>query len=111
MNSVHDMGGMHGFGPLVIEESESVFHENWHGRIFALKMACAFHRKWNTDMGRYVRERMPPADFLSASYYERTLYSLETLLVENGLVSSEEMKMGRAQFAFKDSHTTSRRHT
>ena len=105
MNSVHDMGGMHGFGPIVIDESKSVFHENWHGRIFALRMACAFHRKWNADMGRYARERMPPADFLAASYYERGLYSLETLLVENGLISSEELKTGRATSVSKNAPT------
>ena len=59
MNSIHDIGGMHGFGPVVIEHDDAVFHEYWHGRVFALRMACAFHRKWNADMGRYARERMP----------------------------------------------------
>ena len=67
MNSIHDMGGMHGLGPIVIEQDEPVFHDRWHGRVFALRMACAFHRKWNADMGRYARERMPALEFLAAS--------------------------------------------
>lgn len=105
MNSVHDIGGMHGFGPMVIEDNEPVFHAYWHGRVFALRMACAFHRKWNADMGRYARERMPPAEFLAATYYERGLYGLETLLVESGLVGAEELATGQATTPSKDSPT------
>ena len=97
MNGIHDMGGMHGFGPVVAEMNEPVFHEAWHGRVFALRMACAFHRRWNADMGRYARERMPPVEFLAASYYERGLYALEVLLVENGLLSPEELITGDAR--------------
>src|SRR5687767_1912563 len=29
MNGVHDMGGMHGFGPVVREENEPLFHGEW----------------------------------------------------------------------------------
>ena len=31
MNSIHDMGGMHGFGPIVAEEEEPVFRAAWEG--------------------------------------------------------------------------------
>jgi len=96
MNSIHDIGGMHGFGPVIAEESEHVFNEYWQGRVFALRMACTFHEEWNADMGRYARERMPPAQFLSASYYERALFALETLLVESTLISSDELNSGHA---------------
>lgn len=99
MNSIHDIGGMHGFGPVVAEESAHVFHEPWHGRVFAMRMACAFHRRWNADMGRYARERMPPTQFLTASYYERAQYALEVLLVESGLLSSTELANGRKEYA------------
>ncbi len=33
MNGIHDMGGMHGFGPIELEENEPVFHEHWEGRL------------------------------------------------------------------------------
>ena len=36
MNSIHDMGGMHGFGPIVLEEKEPVFHTEWEGRVYAM---------------------------------------------------------------------------
>ena len=29
MNGIHDMGGMHGFGPVVVEPNEPVFHAPW----------------------------------------------------------------------------------
>ena len=39
MNGVHDMGGMHGFGPVVEEKDEPPFHETWEGRAYALNRA------------------------------------------------------------------------
>ena len=36
MNGIHDLGGMHGLGPVVAEQNEPVFHEAWEGRAFGL---------------------------------------------------------------------------
>jgi len=97
MNGVHDMGGMHGMGPVEIEKDEPVFHAEWEARTYALTIACGSHRKWNIDVSRHSRERMPPADYLAATYYERWLFGLRTLLVEQGLVTARELKTGRAE--------------
>lgn len=97
MNGVHDLGGMQDMGPVVIEPDEPVFHAEWERRIFATRLACAYHRRWNIDMNRYAIERMPPAAYLSTSYYEHVLFGLETLLVEQGVVSTEELASGRSQ--------------
>lgn len=91
MNGVHDMGGMHGFGPIVREENEPVFHAEWERRAFALTLAMAAWGRWNLDMTRFWRERMPAADYLLASYYERWLWGLERLLVEKGFVTPAEL--------------------
>ena len=96
MNGVHDMGGMHGMGAVEIERDEPVFHSEWERRAFALTLASGFRGKWNIDMGRYARERMPPADYLAATYYERWLFGLETLLVEQAQVTADELASGRA---------------
>ena len=96
MNGVHDMGGMHGMGPFEIEKDEPVFHSRWEARTYAITVAAGFHRKWNIDMSRYSRERMPPARYLAASYYERWLFGLEKLLVEQGLLTAKELETGRA---------------
>mgnify|MGYP001488426165 CR=1 FL=1 len=97
MNGVHDMGGMHGMGPVEIEKDEPVFHAEWEAHTYALTIACGSHRKWNIDMSRHSRERMPPADYLAATYYERWLFGLRTLLVEQGLVTARELETGRAR--------------
>ena len=36
MNGIHDMGGMHGMGPIEHEANEATFHMPWEGRVYAL---------------------------------------------------------------------------
>ena len=36
MNGVHDLGGMHGFGPVEREENEPLFHAAWEARVRAI---------------------------------------------------------------------------
>jgi nitrile hydratase beta subunit len=91
MNGVHDMGGMHGFGPVEAEPNEPVFHTEWEQRVFALTLAMGAWRRWNIDKSRYTREQMPPVAYLAATYYERWLWGLQKLLVETGLVTATEM--------------------
>jgi nitrile hydratase subunit beta len=88
MNGVHDMGGMDGFGPVVHEENEPLFHAAWEPRAWSLVMATA---TGNADEFRHAIERMPPARYLTASYYERWLSAAETLLVERGQATREEL--------------------
>ncbi len=96
MNGVHDMGGMHGMGPVVVEPNEPVFHAAWEKRVFSLRLACIYHRLWNGNMNRHAVERMPPADYLTSTYYEHVLYGLETMLVEQAVVTPQELESGRA---------------
>jgi len=92
VNGVHDLGGLHGFGPVVAEADEPVFHAEWERRAFALTLAAGFLGEWNIDMSRWAREQMPPARYLAASYYEHWLWGLEHLLVERGLLTREELE-------------------
>jgi len=91
VNGVHDLGGMHGFGPVEREADEPVFHAEWERRAFALTLAMGAWGRWSLDMARHSRERMPPHEYLAAGYYERWLWGLETLLVEHGFLSREEL--------------------
>ena len=95
MNGVHDMGGMHGMGPIAPEPAEPVFHERWEARVFALNRAVGVLGKWNIDAGRHSRERIPPADYLRMSYYEKWLAGLIMLLKESGLVTDAELESGQ----------------
>lgn len=93
MNSVHDMGGMHGLGPIAPEQDEPVFHAPWEGRAVGLALAAW---AWNADAWRHAQERIPGLDYLRMSYYERWTTALETLLVETGLVSRQEIEARQA---------------
>lgn len=95
MNGVHDMGGMHGMGPVRPETNEPVFHEPWEGRVHVITRALGAWRKWNIDTGRYYIERIAPADYLRMSYYERWQARNEELLVKTGMVSRKEMETGK----------------
>ena len=66
MNGVHDMGGMHGLGPIAPEQNEPVFHAPWEGRVFALLPATLAWERWPGDAFRQEIERMPAADYLRA---------------------------------------------
>jgi hypothetical protein len=99
MNGIHDLGGTDGFGPINPEPNEPVFHEPWEGRMYALNIACGALGKWNLDRLRYMREKMNPAEYLTTGYYESWLYRLENLLIENGLVTREELEKRRAELA------------
>jgi len=94
MNGVHDMGGMHGMGPIVEDKNEPVFHEEWEGRIFAMNLAMGAWRKWNIDASRHARELIPPAEYLRMSYYEKWIDGLIELMVKSELVTRDEIESG-----------------
>jgi len=95
MNGVHDMGGMHGMGPVVHEKDEPVFHEEWEGRVYALtRLVRAGGGRWNIDAGRYEIERIAPAEYLRMSYYERWAWRLPIQAIKIGLVTQAEVESG-----------------
>jgi nitrile hydratase subunit beta len=93
MNGIHDMGGMHGMGPIEHEKNEPVFHEPWEGRVHAVTRAVGAWRKGGGT--RYELERLPPADYLRMSYYEKWLARLVDQVVNTGLVTKTEMETGK----------------
>ena len=95
MNGVHDMGGMHGMGPVQQEKNEPVFHARWEGRVFALNRAVGAWGKWNLDASRHQKELIPAAEYLRMSYYEKFLVGMTELLLNSGLVSRAEVESGK----------------
>ena len=98
MNGAHDLGGMHGLGPInpEPEADEPVFHADWEKRICGLNLVAGFLGKWNLDVSRSARERQHPVEYLRHTYYENWLAGLETLLLEAGLVTADELATGKA---------------
>jgi len=82
MSKIHDLGGLHGFGPLAIERDEPPFHHEWEARVFAINRTLLARGLYTLDEFRYAIERMDPQAYQSASYYERWLHAIETLLAE-----------------------------
>ena len=89
MNGIHDMGGMHGFGSVVPEPNEPIWHAPWEARMYALAWAAQVRGL------RQQIERMPAADYLRASYYEKWLYALVEIAIQHGLITREEVEAGR----------------
>lgn len=99
MNGGHDLGGMDGLGPILAEPeaTEPLFHHEWEKTAFALTLATGALGLWNIDIGRHARERQHPVQYLSNTYYQNWLAGMETLLLETGLVSAEELTTGKAE--------------
>ena len=99
MNGVHDLGGMHGMGPVNPEANEPVFHDEWERRVFGMFVATFAGGNFNVDMFRHAIERMGPAHYLESSYYEHWLAAIETLMPENGSITREELTARQAELA------------
>lgn len=97
MNGIHDMGGMHGMGPIEVETNEPVFHSVWEARVYALHRAMSPWQKWNIDTGRYEIEVLPPADYLRMSYYEKWFARFVNLLIKTGVVTRAEIDSGKPE--------------
>ena len=92
-----DLGGVDGFGPIVMDDDFEPFHGEWESRVHALTLAMGATGCWNLDMTRSARETLPNYGHLS--YYEKWLAGLEKLLLANGLVARDELAAGRAREA------------
>ncbi len=97
MNGIHDMGGMHGFGPIEAEAEEVVFHHAWEGRVLAMVFSLGrWSRGRNWPWFRFVLESLPPVDYLRMSYYERW-HEMNVLQLRIGdLLTETEIESGRA---------------
>ena len=87
---------MQGFGPVVPEPNEPVFHAEWEKRAFALTLAMATPGGWNIDMGRFAREHRPAGEYWSMSYYQIWFAALEELSKQRGLVGEDEIEAGHS---------------
>lgn len=88
MNGVHDMGGMDGFGAVVREPKEPVFHESWEKRVFGIQVATA--SMIPLPHSRSLMEQIEPGLYVTSGYYERWLRGRIAGLIEIGAITAEE---------------------
>lgn len=108
MNGPHDVGGRHGFGPIIAEDENLLFHGSWEKRVLGTTLAAASLGYWNIDASRHARESLPPAVYYGASYYAIWLQALENLLMTAGEVTAEELSSATVA---KPGHRVSRKLT
>ena len=85
-----------GFGTVVPEPNEPVFHAAWEGRVLAMYIALGPPVGWTVDQMRYARENVPPLEYLSKTYYEIWFAGITRMLLERGFVTRDELDAGRA---------------
>ncbi|MGH2406263.1 MAG: nitrile hydratase subunit beta, partial [bacterium] len=99
MNGVHDMGGMHGYGPVHHGGAEPPFHAAWERRAYTMVQVLMRLRVFNVDELRRAIESIPPAQYLSSTYYQRWLAALLILMEEKGVVTASAVDAAVGQFA------------
>src|SRR5271155_5691120 len=96
MDGIHDLGGMQGFGPVLMDTEELVFGNEFDRRTFRMMMAGMLAGHLG-NRHRYAVERIDPRLYLTSSYYERWLIGIATVLVEVGVLQQSELdaRLGR----------------
>jgi nitrile hydratase beta subunit len=95
MNGIHDMGGMQGMGPVQYEKNEPVYHAEWESRVDAMELALRATRKIQGPR-RAIEEKIPAAEYLRMSYYERWYTAIVEQLIAAKLVTRAEVESGHS---------------
>jgi nitrile hydratase len=85
---VHDRGGRPSAEPIDRREHELA---DWELRTDAIMGALGARGLINVDEMRRGIESMPAVEYEQASYYERWIYALETILAEKGVLAEGEL--------------------
>ena len=103
MDTIHDLGGREGFGPVRWQDDTDsmLFHHAWQARTWAicLNMFRRFTEDqtgWTLDWHRHVIERIPPAQYLAMNYFEKWAQHMMATLIDDGVASIEEFAEGRS---------------
>jgi nitrile hydratase len=89
MRRPHDIGTSAEFGTVDPVSGDAPFHHEWEARVFAINRTLLQRGTYTLDEFRYAIERMTPQAYHGASYYERWLHAIETLLAEKGIAADD----------------------
>ena len=90
MTRVHDRGGWPGAGPINKAEHDLSWWEKRTDAIATLLMSPE-KRVMRVDELRRAIEDMEPARYEQCKYYEKWLHAVETIVVEKGVLTREEI--------------------
>ena len=91
----HDVGGVSGAG--AIDKSQ---HElsDWEIMADAINQALGARGIKRTDEMRRAREEMDADAYRDMNYYERWIASIETILIEKGILKKDEIDRKVVEF-------------
>lgn len=94
MDTLHDLGGKKGFGPIPIRANEDdPFQHDWERRMWALSRAN-LAKGITIDWFRHGIERMVPSDYMSYPYFNKWATDYLMMMIDNGQVTLEEVLAG-----------------
>ncbi len=93
MDTIHDLGGMQGFGPVTVDEPEEPFHHDWEARMWAIARNVRAD-DWTIDWWRHIRERIDPADYLTRPYFDQWMQTHAAGFVTSGVFTVAEIASG-----------------
>lgn len=93
MSRINDVGGLQGFAGIEEEQDEPAFGADWEAHVFAINRALLGRGVYNLDEFRDAIERIPPPEYLAASYYEKWFRAITTLLTEKGVLTAAELHL------------------
>jgi nitrile hydratase len=85
---------MEGFGKLAVSDANPPFDADWEAHVYALVVAMVRRDVFSLDEFRDAVERIPPAEYLATSYYERWFRALSMLLRAKGVLSGADAHAG-----------------
>ncbi|SLN28563.1 Low-molecular weight cobalt-containing nitrile hydratase subunit beta [Roseovarius albus] len=89
MDSLHDLGGKEGFGPIPIKSGDAGFSHEWERRMWALNL----NLRGNTgsiDWFRHGLELMVPKDYITYAYFHKWCANILMLLIDAGYFTVED---------------------
>jgi nitrile hydratase beta subunit len=88
VDTIADMGGMQGFGPVQLTAPDDPpFHEDWERKAFAMALLSMRTSGTNLDSFRHALNRQHPVDYLVDGYYGRWLTCAENLLTDSAIIA------------------------
>ncbi len=103
MDTIHDLGGREGFGPIrgTNGDDSELFNEPWQARTWAICMMMFGRLQkdqtgWTLDWYRHVLERIAPGDYLTMNYFNKWVQGMMATLVDGGVAEIREFTEGHS---------------
>jgi hypothetical protein len=96
LSGVHDMGGEAHDGPINVPDHAMA---DWEVLTDAVNLALVASGAYAVDEMRRAQEEIPPDRYLAMTYYERWIGGIEQVLVERGILTTDEIDARTAELA------------